>query len=78
MAASTTPAIVIVVGDHVWSIGELLDAALATQTIDPVVTAPDRCQPVRTGSRPGARSGDEAVFCALAMAETFDYLPRKT
>jgi len=25
--------------DHVWSIGELLDAAIATQPIDPVVTA---------------------------------------
>jgi hypothetical protein len=30
------------VADHVWSIGDLLDAALATQPIDPVVTAPDR------------------------------------
>jgi IS1 family transposase len=38
----TTPAIAIGVADHVWSIGELLDAALATQPIDPVVTAPDR------------------------------------
>jgi hypothetical protein len=28
--------------DHVWSLGELVDAALATQPIDPVVTAPDR------------------------------------
>jgi hypothetical protein len=25
-----------------WSIGDLIDAALATQPIDPVVTAPDR------------------------------------
>ena len=38
----TTPAVAIGVADHVWSIGELLDAALATQPIDPVVTAPDR------------------------------------
>src|SRR5271157_2448548 len=28
--------------DHVWSIGELLDAALATQSITPTTTAPDR------------------------------------
>jgi len=28
--------------DHVWSIGELLEAALATQPITPVTTAPDR------------------------------------
>jgi hypothetical protein len=27
--------------NHVWSIGELIDAALATQPIGPVVTAPD-------------------------------------
>jgi hypothetical protein len=38
----TTPAIAIGVADHVWSIGELLDAVLATQPIDPVVTPPDR------------------------------------
>jgi IS1 family transposase len=38
----TTPAVAIGIADHVWSIGELLDAALATQPIDPVVTAPDR------------------------------------
>jgi hypothetical protein len=37
-----TPAVAIGITDHVWSIGELLDAALATQPIDPVVTAPDR------------------------------------
>ena len=38
----TTPGIAIGVADHVWSIGELLDGALATQPIDPVVTAPDQ------------------------------------
>jgi hypothetical protein len=38
----STPAATIGVADHVWSIGELLDAALARQPIDPVVTAPDR------------------------------------
>ena len=38
----TTPAVAIGIADHVWSIGELLDAVLATQPIDPVVTAPDR------------------------------------
>jgi IS1 family transposase len=38
----TTPAVAQHVTDHVWSVGELLDAALATQPIDPLVTAPDR------------------------------------
>lgn len=37
-------AVVAVLGiaDRVWTVGDLLDAALATQPIDPVVTAPDR------------------------------------
>jgi len=26
----------------VWTIGDLLDAAMATQPIDPIVTAPDQ------------------------------------
>jgi hypothetical protein len=30
------------VADRVWMIGELLDAALATQPITPKTTAPDR------------------------------------
>jgi hypothetical protein len=38
----TTPAMAQGIADHVWSIGDLLDTALATQPIDPVVTAPDR------------------------------------
>jgi hypothetical protein len=38
----TTPAVALGITDHVWSIGELIDAALATQPIDPEVTAPDR------------------------------------
>lgn len=38
----TTPAMALGISDHVWSIGELIDAALATQPIDPVVAAPDR------------------------------------
>lgn len=37
-----TPAVAQGIADHVWSIGELIDAALATQPIEPVVTAPDR------------------------------------
>jgi hypothetical protein len=41
-ALRTTPAIALGIADHVWSIGELLDAALATQSITPVPTAPDR------------------------------------
>lgn len=38
----TTPAAQLGITDHVWSLGELIDAALATQPIDPVVTAPQR------------------------------------
>lgn len=38
----TTPAMALGISDHVWSIGELLDAAIATQPIDPIVTARDR------------------------------------
>jgi hypothetical protein len=38
----TTPAIALGITDHVWSIGELIDAALATQPITPTTTAPDR------------------------------------
>jgi IS1 family transposase len=38
----TTPAVAPGIADHGWTIGDLLDAALATQPIDPVITAPDR------------------------------------
>ena len=38
----TTPAVALGIADRVWTVGDLLDAAMATQPIDPVVTAPDR------------------------------------
>ena len=38
----STPAVALGIADRVWTVGDLLDAALATQPIDPVVTAPDR------------------------------------
>jgi len=38
----TAPAIALGITDHVWSIGELIDAARATQPITPTTTAPDR------------------------------------
>jgi len=38
----TTPGIGLGISDRVWTIGDLLDAALATQPITPVTTAPDR------------------------------------
>lgn len=38
----TTPAVALGIADRVWTIGDLLDAAMATQPIDPVVSAPDR------------------------------------
>jgi hypothetical protein len=37
-----TPAMALGVADRVWTISELLDAALATQPITPITTAPDR------------------------------------
>ncbi len=41
-ALRTTPGVSIGITDHVWSIGELIDAALATQPQAPETTAPDR------------------------------------
>jgi hypothetical protein len=38
----STPAMVLGITDRVWSIGNLLDASLATQQITPVTTAPNR------------------------------------
>jgi len=38
----TTPAVALGIVDWVWTIGDLLDAALATQPITPVTTAPDQ------------------------------------
>jgi len=38
----STPAMALGIAERVWTIGDLIDAALATQPIDPVVTAPDR------------------------------------
>jgi len=37
-----TPAMALGVADRAWSLGDLLDAALATQPITPETTAPDR------------------------------------
>jgi hypothetical protein len=41
-ALRTTPAVALGLADRVWTIGDLLDAALATPPIEPVTTAPDR------------------------------------
>jgi IS1 family transposase len=38
----STPAMALGIADRVWTIGGLLDAALATQPITPVTTSPDR------------------------------------
>jgi hypothetical protein len=38
----STPAMALGIAERVWTIGDLLDAAMATQPIDPVVTAPNR------------------------------------
>jgi hypothetical protein len=37
-----TPAMALGITDHVWSIGELVDAALAVVPREPTETAPDR------------------------------------
>jgi IS1 family transposase len=37
-----TPAMALGIADRVWSLGDLIDAALATQPVEPVTTAPDR------------------------------------
>ncbi len=41
-ALRTTPAVTLGITDHVWSIGELLDAALMAEPPKPTPTAPDR------------------------------------
>lgn len=41
-ALRATPAMALGIADHVWSIGELIDAALGTQPITPETTAPTR------------------------------------
>src|SRR5712691_187032 len=41
-AHQNTPAMVLGITDRPWSIGEMIDAALATQPMEPTVTAPDR------------------------------------
>jgi hypothetical protein len=41
-ALRATPAMALGIADHAWSIGELIDAALATQSQAPETTAPDR------------------------------------
>jgi IS1 family transposase len=38
----TAPAVQLGIADHVWSLGELIDAALAVATPDPTETAPER------------------------------------
>ena len=38
----TTPAVALGIADRAWSIGDLIDAALAIQPITPTTTAPDR------------------------------------
>jgi IS1 family transposase len=43
----STPGMALGIADRVWTIGDLIDAALATQPIDPVVTAPDRRKRLR-------------------------------
>jgi hypothetical protein len=41
-ALKMTPAKALGVSDRAWTMGDLIDAALATQPITPVTTAPDR------------------------------------
>jgi hypothetical protein len=41
-AMKTTPAVALGIADRPWSIGDLLDAALAIEPPAPTETAPDR------------------------------------
>jgi len=41
-ALRTTPAVALGLADRVWTIGDLLDAALATLPVEPETTAPGR------------------------------------
>ena len=41
-ALRTTPAVALGLADRVWSIGDLLDAALATLPVEPTTPAPER------------------------------------
>jgi IS1 family transposase len=41
-ALRTTPAVQLGIASHVWSLGELIDSALAVATPDPTETAPER------------------------------------
>jgi hypothetical protein len=41
-ALRTTPAVALGLSDRVWTIGDLLDAALATLPVEPETTAPNR------------------------------------
>ena len=50
-ALGTTPAVALGIADHVWSIGEMIDAALATLPIEPITTAPDRRRRFRVDRR---------------------------
>ena len=43
----TTPTMALGITDHVWSIGELLDATMAAKPTEPEVTAPDRRRQLR-------------------------------
>lgn len=43
----TTPAVALGITDHVWSVGELIDAALNAVPFKPIPTAPDRRRQLR-------------------------------
>jgi hypothetical protein len=64
----STPAVAPAIADRVWTIVDLLDAALATQPIDPVVTAPDRRKrftesaPPPSGDNPNHRADFNALL----------------
>ena len=43
----TTPAVALGIAERAWTIGDLIDAALATLPTEPVVTGPDRRRRLR-------------------------------
>jgi IS1 family transposase len=46
-ALRTTPAVALGIADRVWSVGDLIDAALATLPVEPTTTAPQRRRRLR-------------------------------
>src|SRR5436190_9450712 len=65
-ALRTTPAVALGVPDRVWMLGDLLDAALATQPINPVDTPAKRRSRFQGNSRRLVRVNERRVQCSAS------------